>query len=213
MRCFAGNPAQFKVDYDFENGIIKDSTYDIQKRIGGMVSTGEDNVTDLPYMRSTYMCAEVKDYEVGSTAAVSAYLDDMFIEGEVRDIYGARTGDWKKAYSAPIEELLALEDNYIKEAKKNGKRYADAYKDKINVADGAAYITASMCETMLRARGAFNNKVEKAFRMLENPKTAYKWKDSRKAFDLIYRTLNELGSPLVTTKYTAYGFRNHEVND
>lgn len=42
LRVFAGHPGQFKVRYD-KDGYIEDSTFDIQKRIGGLVSTGDDN--------------------------------------------------------------------------------------------------------------------------------------------------------------------------
>jgi hypothetical protein len=68
LRCFIGHPAQFKVLYDVERGVIKDSTYDIQKRIGGLVSTGDDNVINLPGIDSEYTCAECKDYEVSSAS-------------------------------------------------------------------------------------------------------------------------------------------------
>ena len=58
----------------------KDSTFDIQKRIGSIVSTGEDNMTDIPLMSKTYRCAECKDYTVSSTSDVASRLDDMFKE-------------------------------------------------------------------------------------------------------------------------------------
>ena len=57
-----------------------DSTFDIQKRIGSIVSTGEDNMTDIPLMSKTYRCAECKDYTVSSTSDVASRLDDMFKE-------------------------------------------------------------------------------------------------------------------------------------
>jgi hypothetical protein len=64
QRCFAGHPALFKVKYSSTG--IKDSAYDIQKRIGGLVSTGEDNVMGLPGINGEYTCAECKDYLVSS---------------------------------------------------------------------------------------------------------------------------------------------------
>lgn len=211
MRCFSGHPGQFKVSYDFDNGCIKDSTFDIQKRIGGLISTGDDNVTDVPYMKSVYNCAEVKDYEVASKSAVAQQLEEMFIEGEVRDAYGVVTGKWEEAYTKPIEELKKYNSTFIKKAIERGKKYAKAYKGGINVADGSAYITADMCKQLLRARGVFSGKVAKAFAMLEG-KSRYSWKDTKSAYKLLYETLNEVGAPLVTTKYTAYGFRSHQVN-
>lgn len=222
-RCFSGHPAMFKVDYDFNKNRIKDSTYDIQKRIGGMISTGEDNVTDLPMMRKTYVCAECKDYEVSSTSDVSSLLEDMFIEGEVRDTYAeAVIGDptipiskekaWSEAYGASdIKSLYGISeeiDRKLDNAKIHAKQYAKSYhSDDINVADGAAYITDKMCEDMLRMRGAYNDDVARAFGVLRDENQKYSWKDKKEAWDLIYNKVN-----IVTTKYTAYGFREHNLN-
>jgi hypothetical protein len=64
QRCFSGHPALFKVKYG-KTGIL-DSAFDIQKRIGGLVSTGEDNITTLPGIKKKYVCAECNDYEVKS---------------------------------------------------------------------------------------------------------------------------------------------------
>lgn len=88
QRCFTGNPALFKVAY--EGHSIKDSTFDIQKRVGGIVSTGEDNVRNLPNMPATYTCAECKDYEISSG---SEKLRNMFIESSVRDAWAEIMSD------------------------------------------------------------------------------------------------------------------------
>ena len=55
----------FKVEYT-ETG-VKNSTADIQKRLGGLVSTGEDNIQNIPGIPDTYTCAELKDYEIDAT--------------------------------------------------------------------------------------------------------------------------------------------------
>ena len=209
QRCFSGHPAEFKVDYDVQRGLIKDSAYDIQKRIGGMVSTGDDNILDLPGLPSYYTCAECKDYEVGSAAQVAKSLDDMFISSQVRHIYGIKTGDWDRAYSEEnIDNLYTdeLKDSLDK-AKKLAQKFGDAYKDGINVADGAAYITEQMCENLLRMRGAYSGKVKEAFKLLRDPKTMYDWKRIADAYKTIYDAVN-----IVSTKYTAYGFRPHTLN-
>jgi len=74
------------------------------------------------------------------------------------------------------------------------------------VADGAAYITDKMCENMLRMRGAYNNAVKKAFDILRGDEK-YSWTQKRDAYDVVYKAVN-----IVTTKYTAYGFRQHLLN-
>jgi hypothetical protein len=76
QRCFSGHPALFKVKYNSTG--IEDSAYDIQKRIGGLVSTGEDNILSLPGIPEEYTCAECVDYEVRSSANIADRLEDMF---------------------------------------------------------------------------------------------------------------------------------------
>jgi len=78
-RLFIGNPGFFK------------NVEDIQKRIGGLMSTGDDNV-NLPNLDGSsneyYTCAEVADYEVGSQAEIMSSLKEKMREGELREIYG-----------------------------------------------------------------------------------------------------------------------------
>ena len=90
---------------------------------------------------------------------------------------------------------------------KHVQQFTDSYAKEINVADGAAYITADMCKNLLRMRGAYNEKVKKAFDILTGDNTKYSWKDSVDAYKTIYDAVN-----IVTTKYTAYGFRSHNVD-
>ena len=59
---------------------------------------------------------------------------------------------------------------------------------------------------MLRSRGALFGDVAKAINILESS-DKYSWMDQKNAYDLIYNKVN-----LVTTKYTAYGFRDHTTN-
>jgi len=109
IRCFIGHPGFFKVDYDVTNGVIRDSAYDIQKRIGGLISTGEDNITRLPGMPTTYVVAECNDYEVASTSNVAPNLEEMFVNGNVREMYALKTGNWNKAYEAESADKLIEE--------------------------------------------------------------------------------------------------------
>ena len=206
QRCFSGHPALFKVKYG-KTGIL-DSAYDIQKRIGGLVSTGEDNITTLPGIKSTYVCAECNDYEVASQSNIANRLEDMFCDSNARYIYGCVTGRWDDAYSKSIEELESDEDygDAVVKAKNKGKIFAKSFTGGINVADGASYITADMCRDMLRMRGAYNNKVRKAFKILMSS-SKYDWTKTAEAYKEVYMALN-----IVPTKYTAYGFRQHSLN-
>lgn len=265
-RCFTGNPAMFKVTYKGHS--IKDSTFDIQKRIGGIVSTGDDNAKDVPGIPRTYTCAECKDYEVPSTSDAMPNLKQMFIDGSVRDVWATkkearikekaaekisafdresnkavREGNaneedqakakreykaqveaetqqlldevWEKAYASDTdaEDFLTDADlssdadlKALNKAKENGEKFASAFDKDINVADGQAYITEQMCENLLRLRGALNGKVKKAFDLLKGD-DKFSWQDKVDAYKLIYDAVN-----IVTTKYTAYGFRDHTLN-
>lgn len=232
-RCYSGHPALFKVAYDFKNGRIKDSTFDLQKRLGGMVSTGDDNINQLPGVGDEYTCAECKDYEVSSKADVISSLDDKFKNSLLRDIYSNYTGDYETAYdetsdkykenpedlieSAQNFDFDKIEDNdyksneelvkLLKKALVDAKRFSDGLKDDINVADGASYITADMCRNLIRMQGKYTNKVAKAFEILTNDDTKYSWMDKADAYKLVYSAVN-----IVATKYTAYGIHEHSIN-
>lgn len=213
-RCFCGNPAFFKVEYDMEHGVIKDSTFDLQKRIGGLISTGDDNAQNLYGMSEEYVCAECKDYEIASDSDIAPRLEKMFKDSSVRETYAIITKDWKNAYEKDIEWIYEdIETTFSKDEKlrienaiKNAKQFSDAYSGGINVADGAAYITDTMCENMLRKRGAYSG-VKKAFDILRSDETKYSWVEKVDAFKTIYDTVS-----IVATKYTAYGFRPHTLN-
>ena len=231
-RCYSGHPALFKVAYDFKNGRIKDSTFDLQKRLGGMVSTGDDNTNQLPGVGDEYTCAECKDYEVSSKADVISSLDDKFKNSLLRDIYSNYTGDYETAYDETSDKYKENPEDLIETAKEfdfdnikhdgksneelvrllekalvDAKRFSDGLKDDINVADGASYITADMCRNLIRMQGKYTNKVAKAFEILTNDDTKYSWMDKADAYKLVYSAVN-----IVATKYTAYGIHEHSIN-
>lgn len=202
LRLYIGNPGFFK------------NVEDIQKRIGGLVSTGDDNVTSLPNYDGSdgelYRCAEISDYEVASNADIMSELQEKMRDGELREIYGNRYG-FKGVDDLDIGAVRArLVDDFgedaVKKIETRANNFYEAYTGGINVADGASYITADMCKRMLRARGALTNDVAKAINILESA-DKYSWMDQKDAYKLIYDKVN-----LVTTKYTAYGFRDHTTN-
>ena len=202
LRLYIGNPGFFK------------NVEDIQKRIGGLVSTGDDNVTSLPNYDGSdgelYRCAEIADYEVASNADIMSELQEKMRDGELREIYGNRYG-FKGVDDLDIGAVRArLVDDFgedaVKKIETRANNFYEAYTGGINVADGASYITADMCKRMLRARGALTNDVAKAINILESS-NKYSWMDQKDAYKLVYDKVN-----LVTTKYTAYGFRDHTTN-
>lgn len=201
-RLFIGNPAFFKVEYSGDH--IANSAGDIQKRIGSMISTGDDNAS-LIDLDDEYTCAEIYDYEIGSASKVAKQLPEMFRNSVLRELYAIYSNDSKAAYSLSLEEIeKLLPDNILHKGEENAKVFSDAFKQDINVADGSAFITDKMYENMLRMRGAYNKTVKKAFDILRDPSTKYSWQDKADAYKLIYNKTD-----LVTTKYTAYGIRAH----
>ena len=225
LRCFCGHPGMFKVTYDFKNGIIKDSTFDLQKRIGGMISTGDDNVLDLPNMKRTYTCAEIKDYEIGVPEETLTRMQDKFETGMLADLYYRYSAEDRpdnvdldiamrvKSHKLIPEQFKTDEQKakwfkFVDNTVDKAKQYADAYKDGINVADGAAYITADMCRDMLRMNGKLDGKAIRALEILTDENTQYSWMQSAQAYKDIYDAIN-----ITPTKYTAYGFREHTIND
>ncbi len=218
QRCFIGNPALFKVRYEGDH--IKDSTFDIQKRIGGIVSTGDDNAKQIPGIPRTYSCAECKDYKVSSGSDIRHRLKDMFVESSVRDMWAILMEDkigkesWEEGFEKNIDDLLndsrlsEKDKDSLQKAYKNGEKFASAFNTSdINVADGQAYITEEMCENLLRLRGALTNRVKQAFDLLKG-EDKYSWQQKADAYKTVYDAVN-----LVTTKYTAYGFRDHQLNE
>lgn len=202
LRLYIGNPGFFK------------NVEDIQKRIGGLVSTGDDNVTSLPNYDGSdgelYRCAEISDYEVASNADIMSELQEKMRDGELREIYGNRYG-FSGVDDLDIGAIRArlvndFGEDAVKKIETRANNFYEAYTGGINVADGASYITADMCKRMLRARGALTNDVAKAINILESS-NKYSWMDQKDAYKLIYDKVN-----LVTTKYTAYGFRDHTTN-
>lgn len=202
LRLYIGNPGFFK------------NVEDIQKRIGGLVSTGDDNVTSLPNYDGSdgelYRCAEISDYEVASNADIMSELQEKMRDGELREIYGNRYG-FSGVDDLDIGAIRArlvndFGEDAVRKIETRANNFYEAYTGGINVADGASYITADMCKRMLRARGALTNDVAKAINILESS-NKYSWMDQKDAYKLIYDKVN-----LVTTKYTAYGFRDHTTN-
>ena len=137
-------------------------------------------------------------------------LQEKMRDGELREIYGNRYG-FSDVDDLDIGAVRArLVDDFgedaVKKIEARANNFYEAYTGGINVADGASYITADMCKRMLRARGALTNDVAKAINILESS-NKYSWMDQKDAYKLIYDKVN-----LVTTKYTAYGFRDHTTN-
>lgn len=223
-RVFCGQPSFFKFKYD-EEGHLINRTDDQSKRLGGLVSTGFNNVM-LPGIPEEYTCAEVQDEKVSQDNIEE--IHKMMYEGSVRQTY-LRTKLEEKAVSfedvdrakeiadevdaMTIEEIEATFDDTVKAIiNQSVDAKVKAFK-KINVTDGASYISEQMCENLLRMAGSFSGDVKRAFDILTGKKVdgkVYTTKDIRELAEA-YQTV--LTSVIGAQKYTAYGFREREFVD
>ena len=217
-RLFIGHPGLFKVKYGEDK--ISNLCADKQKRVGSLMSTGDDNAitAGLP---SQYTCAECNDYEVTSNADAAKEVPKLFYNSELRHAYVsyaiANKGldserATKDAFDLSQQEIeaflqsIALKDGktLLERVKDNASRFSKSLLTGINVADGSAYITEDMCANLLKMNGAYTEDVDRAFKILANEGSS--WIDQKEATDIIYENV-----ALVTTKYTAYGIRKHEI--
>ena len=225
-RCFAGNTAFFKWEYD-SNGHLINTTKDKSKRLGGLVSTGTNNCLDIPNLPKEYTCVEA-DNDI----LVSSYAEELkqrMYETSLRDQYAYILCDQlnikysdsdideriQEIDSMSIDEItskileLSNGEQILDVVKATAKAKSDAF-NKVDVADGGAYVSAEMCKNMLKMVGSWNSKIAKAFDILQgvaiNPKTKkpYTANDTREvahAYKLIQTEV------VGAQKYTAYGFR------
>lgn len=219
-RIYTGAPSLFKWKHGFvEDPITKklvdtiiDRTSDQTKRLGGLGSTGEQNRPNIPNVGNTYRSAEVEDLIV--TSEQKQHIEKAFIENEIRDAFVnseieglSKTDKYKLAYidKISLDEIKKYvgEDIYAL-AEAVGRKKANSITNRINVTDGAAYITPAMTEKLLRQRGVFTDKVQQAFEYLSGKKKDGKYinpLNNNEAYKLIVDAL------IGAQKYTAYGYR------
>lgn len=219
-RLYSGHPSTHVWRYDNRTGSLIDRSVDQHKRLGGLVSTGTNNDLELNGIPEEYVCAEVDNDEPPADN-----LDELYAkmeEGEIRASYlHSVLDDYHVGFEDQIlaeqiaEEVDAMSLDEIKEKvgdgayqllKAKGSAKAKVFS-KIDVADGAAYISDKMTENLLRMVGSWNDEIETAFKILRGEPVngrIYTTKD--------IRTLSEAYRLVSTTvignqKYTAYGLR------
>ena len=212
QRWYIGNPASFKNDAD------------IQKRMGSLMSTGEDNLM-YDGAPKYYNCAEISDYVIPLSDSDRNDFHNRFLNGELREtlanilISKADSKDSKtiksiydRVYSKEFtidqirEEFKSLGEDAVKkmkQAEERAKNFVKPY-DEINVADGQSYMSDRMCEQLLRFNGAWVGEVPRAFELIR--KDGLTEREYYEAYRVIQGAVN-----IVTVKYTAYGTRIHPI--
>ena len=205
-KLFSGSPAYYKVKYD-KDGIV-DVSVDKIKRLGSLTSTGLNNRLDFMRDRldsDEYTVAELKDHEIRDKQY--ATLEELFTRSYIKETIQQFNGQdaWNEVKDLSIKEIEERFPEEIKIARIAAKKDVAGYKDGVNVADAAVYISPKMTERLLRMRGVWSYEIQQAFKVLTDPETADKWESDPK----LYAQANKV--ILNAMKYMAFGTRFNEI--
>lgn len=204
-KLFSGAPAYYKVKYD-EFGPI-DVSVDKIKRLGSLTSTGLNNRLDFfnDPIRDEYTVAELKDHEIMDK---QYYIyEGLFTRGNIKETIQELEGEdaWNEVKDLSIQEIEKAYPEAVKIARQAAKVEVEGYKEGINVADAAVYISPNMTRDLLRMRGVWSPEIKKAFDILTNEDTADLWDSDPK----LYAEANKV--VLNAMKYVAFGTRFNEI--
>lgn len=204
-KLFSGAPAYYKVKYD-QYGPV-DVSIDKIKRLGSLTSTGLNNRLDFfnDPIRDTYVVAELKDHEIMDK---QYYIyEGLFTRGNIKETIQELEGEdaWNQVKDLSIQEIEKIYPESVKIAKQAAKVEVEGYKEGINVADAAVYISPNMTRDLLRMRGVWSPEIKKAFEILTNEDTANLWDSDPK----LYAEANKV--ILNAMKYMAFGTRFNEI--
>lgn len=204
-KLFSGAPAYYKVKYD-QYGPV-DVSIDKIKRLGSLTSTGLNNRLDFfnDPIRDEYVVAELKDHEIMDK---QYYIyEGLFTRGNIKETIQELEGEdaWNQVKDLSIQEIEEIYPESVKIAKQAAKVEVEGYKEGINVADAAVYISPNMTRDLLRMRGVWSPEIKKAFEILTNEDTANLWDSDPK----LYAEANKV--ILNAMKYMAFGTRFNEI--
>ena len=204
-KLFSGAPAYYKVKYD-QYGPV-DVSIDKIKRLGSLTSTGLNNRLDFfnDPIRDEYVVAELKDHEIMDK---QYYIyEGLFTRGNIKETIQELEGEdaWNQVKDLSIQEIEKIYPESVKIAKQAAKVEVEGYKEGINVADAAVYISPNMTRDLLRMRGVWSPEIKKAFEILTNEDTANLWDSDPK----LYAKANKV--ILNAMKYMAFGTRFNEI--
>lgn len=204
-KLFSGAPSYYKVKYD-QYGPV-DVSIDKIKRLGSLTSTGLNNRLDFfnDPIRDEYVVAELKDHEIMDK---QYYIyEGLFTRGNIKETIQELEGEdaWNQVKDLSIQEIEKIYPESVKIAKQAAKVEVEGYKEGINVADAAVYISPNMTRDLLRMRGVWSPEIKKAFEILTNEDTANLWDSDPK----LYAEANKV--ILNAMKYMAFGTRFNEI--
>ena len=200
-KVFSGDPAYYKFSYD--KGGLLDISVDKIKRLGALTSTGTNNRLDFfnDPIRQDYTVAELQDYEVASKQY--AVYEELFTRGSIKEAIQQLEGieAWDNVKDLTIKQIEELYPKAVSIARASAKIDVEGYKEGINVADAAVYISPNMFRDLMRMQGKWSPAIKRAFEILTDPETADKWESDPK----LYKEANKV--ILNALKYMAMGTR------
>lgn len=200
-KVFSGDPAYYKFSYD--KGGLLDISVDKIKRLGALTSTGTNNRFDFfnDPIRQDYTVAELQDYEVASKQY--AVYEELFTRGSIKEAIQQLEGieAWDNVKDLTIKQIEELYPKAVSIARASAKIDVEGYKEGINVADAAVYISPNMFRDLMRMQGKWSPAIKRAFEILTDPETADKWESDPK----LYKEANKV--ILNALKYMAMGTR------
>lgn len=200
-KVFSGDPAYYKFLYD--KGGLLDISVDKIKRLGALTSTGTNNRLDFfnDPIRQDYTVAELQDYEVASKQY--AVYEELFTRGSIKEAIQQLEGieAWDNVKDLTIKQIEELYPKAVSIARASAKIDVEGYKEGINVADAAVYISPNMFRDLMRMQGKWSPAIKRAFEILTDPETADKWESDPK----LYKEANKV--ILNALKYMAMGTR------
>lgn len=204
-KLFSGAPAYYKVKYD-QYGPV-DVSIDKIKRLGSLTSTGLNNRLDFfnDPIRDEYVVAELKDHEIMDKQYYE--YEGLFTRGNIKETIQELEGEeaWNEVKDLSINDIEQIYPEAVKIARQAAKVEVAGYKEGINVADAAVYISPNMTRDLLRMRGVWSPDIKKAFEVLTNEDTADLWDSDPK----LYAEANKV--ILNAMKYMAFGTRFNEI--
>lgn len=134
------------------------------------------------------------DYEEKQELLADALIDHNERLLQINDDVTARIDDMS------VEDLEKMYSDISKKAKEMADDVSSALAKGIDVADGGAYISDTMCEMLLRMEGAYSTEIQEAFKILRGETKA----DYLGQIDAYQKVLT---SVIGNQKYTAFGRR------
>lgn len=213
-RLFTGQSNLYNIVRDKETKIIAVPYQDQAKRIGSFASTGSVGVIE----DEDYTCAEIADdmepIEEQVRRSVYANAISYYVSTGGLDMSNHPDFDLRSASSEQMMDLIpkgfqplvkTQADNALKGFVLKNKKGEDNLN---NVTDGAAFISANFAKKLLKAQGAWDDKIAKAFdRLCSNKK-----EDIEQILN-DYKTFSDVWTQVIGMyKYTAVGFRTENVN-